>query len=156
MFRWCSMLYSSAWHKMRNCATANDEFCDMVGKYKVMVRVGLRVGASCSVYNKMLCRMQRMHYIHDVVHIIGLSPMVQIEIVISFSFVWLVLLQSGSVAGFCVDVVLYPLDTIKTRLQSFAGFQHSGGFRGIYRGLGSVVVGSVPGGIWHRYCYGYR
>ena len=30
----------------------------------------------------------------------------------------LCVLQSGSVAGFCVDVVLYPLDTVKTRLQS--------------------------------------
>ena len=59
----------------------------------------------------------------------------------------LVFVQSGSLAGFCVDVVLYPLDTIKTRLQSSAGFRHSGGFRGIYRGLGSVAVGSVPGGI---------
>ena len=56
-------------------------------------------------------------------------------------------LQSGSLAGFCVDIVLYPLDTIKTRLQSSAGFRHSGGFRGIYRGLGSVAVGSVPGGL---------
>jgi len=58
----------------------------------------------------------------------------------------LYLLQSGSLAGFSVDVVLYPLDTIKTRLQSSGGFRHSGGFRGIYRGLGSVAVGSVPGG----------
>jgi len=55
-------------------------------------------------------------------------------------------LQAGSLAGFCVDIVLYPLDTIKTRLQSSAGFRHSGGFHGIYRGLGSVAVGSVPGG----------
>ena len=57
-----------------------------------------------------------------------------------------IFLQSGSLAGFSVDIVLYPLDTIKTRLQSSAGFRHSGGFRGIYRGLGSVAVGSVPGG----------
>jgi len=57
-------------------------------------------------------------------------------------------LQSGSLAGFAVDIVLYPLDTIKTRLQSSAGFRHSGGFRGIYRGLGSVAVGSVPGGMF--------
>jgi len=60
----------------------------------------------------------------------------------------LCLLQSGSLAGFSVDIVLYPLDTVKTRLQSSAGFRHSGGFRGIYRGLGSVAVGSVPGGIF--------
>jgi solute carrier family 25 S-adenosylmethionine transporter 26 len=54
-------------------------------------------------------------------------------------------LISGSLAGLCVDVVLYPLDTIKTRLQSAPGFLLSGGFHGIYRGLGSVAVGSVPG-----------
>lgn len=49
-------------------------------------------------------------------------------------------------SGLCVDVVLFPLDTIKTRLQSADGFVRSGGLRGIYRGLGSVVVGSAPGG----------
>ncbi|OTA65148.1 mitochondrial carrier [Hypoxylon sp. EC38] len=38
-----------------------------------------------------------------------------------------------------------PLDTLKTRLQSHAGFFPSGGFRGIYRGVGSAVVGSAPG-----------
>lgn len=49
-------------------------------------------------------------------------------------------------SGLCVDVVLYPLDTVKTRLQSAEGFVNSGGFRGIYRGLGSIMVGSAPGG----------
>jgi hypothetical protein len=37
-------------------------------------------------------------------------------------------------------------DTIKTRLQSQQGFLASGGFRGIYSGLLSAVIGSAPGG----------
>ncbi|KAF9242672.1 mitochondrial carrier domain-containing protein [Melanogaster broomeanus] len=36
-------------------------------------------------------------------------------------------------------------DTVKTRLQSAQGFLKAGGFRGIYKGVGSVVVGSAPG-----------
>lgn len=47
-------------------------------------------------------------------------------------------------AGLAVDVSLFPLDTIKTRLQSAQGFRNSGGFSGIYRGLGAVVAGSMP------------
>ena len=49
-------------------------------------------------------------------------------------------------AGFMVDVSLFPIDTIKTRLQTPVGFWQAGGFRGIYSGLGSVAVGSAPGG----------
>lgn len=41
-------------------------------------------------------------------------------------------------------MALYPLDTLKTRLQSSQGFVASGGFQGVYRGLGSVVIGSAP------------
>ena len=54
-------------------------------------------------------------------------------------------LVAGGIAGTTVDVSLFPLDTLKTRLQSRAGFFASGGFRGVYRGLGSAVVGSAPG-----------
>ncbi|KAK4465990.1 mitochondrial carrier domain-containing protein [Cladorrhinum samala] len=54
-------------------------------------------------------------------------------------------LLAGALAGTTVDVSLFPLDTLKTRLQSSAGFFASGGFRGIYRGVGSAVVGSAPG-----------
>ncbi|KAI1759494.1 mitochondrial carrier [Hypoxylon sp. FL1150] len=54
-------------------------------------------------------------------------------------------LLAGGIAGTTVDLSLYPLDTLKTRLQSHAGFFPSGGFRGIYRGVGSAVVGSAPG-----------
>jgi solute carrier family 25 S-adenosylmethionine transporter 26 len=54
-------------------------------------------------------------------------------------------LISGGVAGLSVDVALFPLDTIKTRLQSSAGFLKSGGFSGIYRGLSAAAAGSAPG-----------
>lgn len=49
-------------------------------------------------------------------------------------------------AGTAVDTALFPLDTLKTRLQSKAGFAASGGFRGVYSGLTSAVIGSAPGG----------
>jgi solute carrier family 25 S-adenosylmethionine transporter 26 len=52
---------------------------------------------------------------------------------------------SGALAGVGVEMTLFPLDTIKTRLQSPAGFQASGGFRGVYAGLGSSCMGAVPG-----------
>ncbi|KAI8324187.1 S-adenosylmethionine mitochondrial carrier protein [Martensiomyces pterosporus] len=54
-------------------------------------------------------------------------------------------LAAGGFAGMAVDTVLFPLDTIKTRLQAKAGFMASGGFRGIYSGLSSAVIGSSPG-----------
>ncbi|KAL2146120.1 hypothetical protein VTI28DRAFT_5213 [Corynascus sepedonium] len=54
-------------------------------------------------------------------------------------------LVAGALAGTTVDLSLFPLDTLKTRLQSSEGFFASGGFRGIYRGVGSAVVGSAPG-----------
>lgn len=44
-----------------------------------------------------------------------------------------------------MDLSLYPLDTLKTRLQSSEGFSRSGGFRGIYSGVGSALIGSAPG-----------
>ncbi len=45
-----------------------------------------------------------------------------------------------------MDVALFPLDTIKTRLQSAEGFFKAGGFRGIYSGLSAAAAGSAPGG----------
>jgi len=53
-------------------------------------------------------------------------------------------LLSGALAGTTVDLSLYPLDTLKTRLQSSQGFLVSGGFTGIYRGVGSAIIGSAP------------
>jgi len=54
-------------------------------------------------------------------------------------------LQAGAVAGTTVDTSLYPLDTLKTRLQSSHGFLRAGGFNGVYKGIGSAIVGSAPG-----------
>lgn len=69
-------------------------------------------------------------------------------------------LLSGAAAGFTVDVVLFPLDTIKTRLQSAEGFRAAGGFRNIYKGLGSAAVGSAPSAALffttYEYCKGLR
>lgn len=53
-------------------------------------------------------------------------------------------LISGGLAGLSVDVALFPLDTIKTRLQSAQGFIKAGGFHRIYSGLGSAAAGSMP------------
>ncbi|XP_018589608.2 mitochondrial S-adenosylmethionine carrier protein isoform X1 [Scleropages formosus] len=55
-------------------------------------------------------------------------------------------LVAGGCAGMCVDLTLFPLDTIKTRLQSQRGFSKAGGFRGIYVGVPSAAVGSFPNG----------
>ncbi|XP_073974887.1 S-adenosylmethionine mitochondrial carrier protein homolog isoform X2 [Rhodnius prolixus] len=51
---------------------------------------------------------------------------------------------AGAIAGLVVDVALFPLDTLKTRLQSQYGFWKSGGFKGIYKGVGPTAVGSAP------------
>ena len=42
--------------------------------------------------------------------------------------------------------MLFPLDTVKTRIQSAQGFLKAGGFKGVYSGVGSVGMGSAPGG----------
>ena len=52
----------------------------------------------------------------------------------------------GCVAGPAVDIALYPIDTVKTRLQSAEGFFKAGGFKGVYRGLSSAALGSAPAG----------
>ncbi|KAF8430330.1 mitochondrial carrier domain-containing protein [Tirmania nivea] len=53
-------------------------------------------------------------------------------------------LLAGAVAGTTVDTALFPLDTLKTRLQARQGFAASGGLRHLYRGLGPVVLFSAP------------
>ncbi|XP_062924018.1 mitochondrial S-adenosylmethionine carrier protein isoform X1 [Mobula hypostoma] len=53
-------------------------------------------------------------------------------------------LVAGGMAGTCVDLTLFPLDTVKTRLQSQQGFYKAGGFRGIYAGVPSAAIGSFP------------
>jgi solute carrier family 25 (mitochondrial S-adenosylmethionine transporter), member 26 len=58
---------------------------------------------------------------------------------------FLTALIAGGLAGTSVDVALFPIDTIKTRLQSPQGFLAAGAFRGIYNGLGAAAIGSAPG-----------
>ncbi|XP_072948156.1 S-adenosylmethionine mitochondrial carrier protein homolog [Epargyreus clarus] len=53
-------------------------------------------------------------------------------------------LLGGAVAGVTVVTALYPLDTLKTRLQSQHGFYKSGGFNGVYRGVLTVATGAIP------------
>lgn len=57
----------------------------------------------------------------------------------------LVSLLSGAAAGTSTDLVFFPIDTLKTRLQAKGGFFVNGGYHGVYRGLGSAVVASAPG-----------
>lgn len=64
-------------------------------------------------------------------------------------------LLAGALAGTTVDLSLFPLDTLKTRLQSSPGFLASGGFSGIYRGVGSAIVGSAPGAALFFCTYEY-
>lgn len=64
--------------------------------------------------------------------------------VLAKNYLYLTSLISGGMAGLVVDVVLFPIDTIKTRLQSEKRFWRAGGFRGIYNGLSPAAAGSVP------------
>jgi solute carrier family 25 S-adenosylmethionine transporter 26 len=64
-------------------------------------------------------------------------------------------LISGGLAGTTVDLSLFPLDTLKTRLQSPSGFIASGGFKGIYSGVGSAIIGSAPGAALFFCTYEY-
>ncbi|EME49136.1 hypothetical protein DOTSEDRAFT_68007 [Dothistroma septosporum NZE10] len=61
---------------------------------------------------------------------------------------------AGAFAAFTVDLVVYPLDTIKTRLQSpdYIRLYRNGTntafnpsmFRGVYQGVGSVIIATLP------------
>lgn len=64
--------------------------------------------------------------------------------------------QAGAAAAFTIDLLVYPLDTIKTRYQSqdylktFTGRgvrqSRAAVFRGLYQGVGSVIVATLPAG----------
>ncbi|OAP60957.1 hypothetical protein AYL99_05959 [Fonsecaea erecta] len=60
---------------------------------------------------------------------------------------------AGAFAAFTVDLLVYPLDTLKTRLQSqnyeqlykdASGKTKPSLFRGLYQGVGSVVLITIP------------
>lgn len=61
---------------------------------------------------------------------------------------------AGAFAAFTVDLIVYPLDTIKTRLQSpdYVKLYRNGAntafnpnmFRGVYQGVGSVIIATLP------------
>ncbi|KAK3352838.1 mitochondrial carrier domain-containing protein [Lasiosphaeria hispida] len=62
--------------------------------------------------------------------------------------------QAGAVAAFTVDLLVYPLDTIKTRYQSQQYLHQPAAdrqmtrhaLRGLYQGIGSVVIATLPAG----------
>ncbi|EKX38119.1 hypothetical protein GUITHDRAFT_77427 [Guillardia theta CCMP2712] len=56
-----------------------------------------------------------------------------------------VALVAGGCAGTSVDVALFPIDTLKTRMQSPQGFYKAGGFKGVYNGMFAAAAGSAPG-----------
>jgi hypothetical protein len=64
-------------------------------------------------------------------------------------------LKAGAIAAFTVDLLVYPLDTLKTRLQSpdYKKLFTNGAsntvnraalFRGLYQGVGSVIIATLP------------
>ncbi|CAF0787008.1 unnamed protein product [Rotaria sordida] len=53
-------------------------------------------------------------------------------------------LVAGSIAGCAVDLSLYPIDTIKTRLQEKKSLNKRILFSSLYSGVGSVLIGSGP------------
>eukprot|EP00730_Choanoeca_flexa_P008227 TRINITY_DN12464_c0_g1_i1.p2 TRINITY_DN12464_c0_g1~~TRINITY_DN12464_c0_g1_i1.p2 ORF type:complete len:278 (+),score=62.44 TRINITY_DN12464_c0_g1_i1:4909-5742(+) len=53
-------------------------------------------------------------------------------------------LFGGAAAGIVVDIALYPIDTVKTMLQTGKRLSDVGGIRGIYRGLSSAAAASAP------------
>ncbi|SMR42927.1 unnamed protein product [Zymoseptoria tritici ST99CH_1E4] len=66
------------------------------------------------------------------------------------SDIWL----AGAFAAFTVDLIVYPLDTLKTRLQSplyLSTYRNASNtaftpamFRGVYQGVGSVILATLP------------
>lgn len=55
-------------------------------------------------------------------------------------------MYAGAAAGMATDLVLHPVDTIKTRMQSRAGFWESGGTKRLFAGVSPALLGSAPTG----------
>src|SRR2546423_6323619 len=62
-------------------------------------------------------------------------------------------LQAGAFAAFSVDLLVYPLDTLKTRIQSPSyaklyknanGTTNRALYRGLYQGVGSIILITIP------------
>ena len=53
---------------------------------------------------------------------------------------------AGGCASASVDVIIYPIDTLKTRMQASQGFAAAGGYNGLFRGVLAAGLGAVPGG----------
>jgi solute carrier family 25 S-adenosylmethionine transporter 26 len=64
-------------------------------------------------------------------------------------------MQAGAFAAFTVDLLVYPLDTLKTRFQSpdynrlyldkaTNAVNKQVLFRGLYQGVGSVIIATLP------------
>ena len=52
----------------------------------------------------------------------------------------------SATAGLVARVICHPIDTVKSRLQAGqSAFRAQEGIRTLFRGLGAVVVGGVPG-----------
>ena len=51
---------------------------------------------------------------------------------------------AGAVTGLTLDLAFYPLDTVKTRIQSRQGILANGGSKHLYRGVGANLIGCVP------------
>ncbi|RMD41131.1 hypothetical protein DV735_g3996, partial [Chaetothyriales sp. CBS 134920] len=63
------------------------------------------------------------------------------------------ILLAGAVAAVSVDLLVYPLDTLKTRIQSpnystvykdASGATRRALFRGLYQGAGSIIAATIP------------
>ncbi|KAF2189636.1 mitochondrial carrier [Zopfia rhizophila CBS 207.26] len=64
------------------------------------------------------------------------------------------ILLAGAIAAFTVDLLVYPLDTLKTRIQSpdytrlytnaVTNKPNPALFRGLYQGVGSVIIATLP------------
>ncbi|RDA86957.1 hypothetical protein CP532_6712 [Ophiocordyceps camponoti-leonardi (nom. inval.)] len=54
---------------------------------------------------------------------------------------------AGAVAAFTVDVIVYPLDTYKTRLQSRDFIKAAAPKGSLYQGIGVVVVATLPADV---------